>query len=309
MKKLVSASIAVALLSGAFSAVAGVDRKLSLVGVDFQYDPNTYYNEIGTELDPADPSNAGKILRDTNNDGFDDTTGTSMKFATFRDNGPTTGYSGLNDAKLADGSPGSDGKGDGTFGDLRFADPLESITVLEQSDPVGNPGVYDKHILTYDTQPIALDFRIVLEQGSEITGAGVYQVEEKYSFFDILTQDATKDWGLALDAASSDAATIIVSEVSGGTFDLTLVFAGLAGELFDTVEGNNLPFDTLDPNAEITFSFSFQNQVIYDWSKVIEGSGDGNVLYKSDIPEPGSLGLLGLALAGIGVMQRRRKQK
>lgn len=304
MKKLVSASIAVALLSGAFSAVAGVDRKLSLVGVDFQYDPNTTYNEIGTGLPAGDP----KTLIDADGDGLDDTTGTSMTFATFRDNGPNAGYSGLNDAKLADGTAGSDGKADGTFGDIRFADPLESITVLEQSDPLGNPGVYDKKILTYDTQPIALDFRIVLEQGSEITGAGTYQVEEKYSFFDILTQDAATDWGLALDAASSDAATLEVVEASGA-FDLTLVFAGLAGELFDTAEGNNLPFDTLDPDAKITFSFSFQNQVIYDWSQVIEGSGDGNVLYQSDIPEPGSLGLLGLALAGMGVMQRRRKQK
>ncbi|AXY03780.1 PEP-CTERM sorting domain-containing protein (plasmid) [Vibrio alfacsensis] len=305
MKKLVSTSIAVALLSSAFSTMAGVDRKLSLVGVDFQYDPSTVYNELGTELPAGDP----KTLIDADDDGFDDATGTSMTFATFRDNGPTGGFSGVNDAKLADGTAGSDGKADGTFGELSYADPLESITVLEQSDPIGNAGVYDKHILTYDTQPIALDFRIVLEQGSEIDGTGIYQVEEKYSFFDILTQDGVKDWGLALDAASSDAATIQVVEASGGSFDLTLVFAGLAGELFDTEEGNNLPFDVLDPDAKITFSFAFQNQVIYDWNEVIEGSGDGNVLYRSAIPEPGSLGLIGLALAGFGVMQRRRKQK
>ncbi|WP_322805270.1 PEP-CTERM sorting domain-containing protein (plasmid) [Vibrio alfacsensis] len=303
MKKIVSASIAVALLSGSFGAVAaGVDRKLSLVGADFYYDPAATYNELGTELDPLDPENDGKILIDGDDNGFDDVTGKSMTFATFRDNGPTGGTSGLNDGD-------NDGKGDATFGDLTYADPLESITVLEESDPIGSPGVFDKQILTYTTDPIALDFRIVLEQGEEVTGAGEYQIEEKYSFFDILTQDGVKDWGLALDASSQSASTLVVSEFGGGGgLELTIVFAGLAGELFDDPEGNNLPFDTVDPNSDITFSFTFQNQTLYDWSLPVEASGDGNVLYTS-VPEPGSLGLIGLALAGFGVMQRRRKQK
>jgi hypothetical protein len=312
MKKLVSASIAVALLSSASVTAAspGDDRKLSLVGVDFLYDPNATYNEIGT-------TSGSKALYDTNGDGLNDVdsgegVGQSMTFATLRDHDSQAAGGdlsfGLNDSKQPDGSPGADGKGDATFGDINYADRLSSITVQKRVDPNDPESSFGETVLVYDTQPLALDFRIVLEE--KITGAGTYNVIEQYSFFDILTQDGATDWGLALDTLDTGDAKVIVNELTGpNNFELTLITTGIAGEVFNNSdETNNLPWDKVDADQPITFGFTFQEQIIYDWDMVNTGSGDGNVIY-TRVPEPSSLGLLGLALAGFGIMQRRRKQK
>ncbi len=302
MKNLVSAGIAVALLSTAFNATAGpeLDRKISIVGIDFLYDPNATYNEIGTE--------SSIPLVDTDNDGFDDFDNTkSMTFATLRDYNPATG-GGLNDSKLPDGSPGSDGKGDGTFGDLNYADPVSSLTLFQRTDTTDPTSPFGDQIAFYDTQPLAVDFRIVLE--TAITGEGDFGIIEEYSFFDILSQDGASDWGLALDSLDTDDAFVSVSETAVGSFEFTLIFTGIAGEVFDNSPiTNNLPFGAVDPDEPITFGFTFQEQEIFDWSQIVTGSGDGNVVYTAVVPEPASLGLIGLTLAGMGLLQRRRKTK
>ncbi len=289
MKKLLALGIATALSAGSFSAVAGsMEVQLDLAGVDFVYDPAQTFNEIGT--------GSTIPLVDLDDDGFHDGDGTtSMTFAVLRDAGP------MNDSKMADGTPGSDGKADATFGDLAFADPLGSITVKSKSP--GSP-TFDVTDQVYTDDPIAIDFRLVLETNTGITGPGSYDIIEEYSFFDILTRNGDPAWGLALDTDTNVEGVLVVAD--GGSS--TIVFTALAGEIFTDPGSNNLPFGYVDPDEPIQFGFALNTlDSVPVWEQGVTGSGSGNVTFS--IPEPGMLGLLGISLAGMGVLQRRRKQK
>lgn len=261
MSKLLQVGLATALVSCVSVANAGsIKIQMQLNGVDFAYDPNQFYDEIGTET--GSPQ-------------------TNVNYATFRD------------SVMNDGD--SSGGADATFGDLTYADPLDNILVRQSVDE----GVTFQTIQTYDTAPIAIDFRIVLE--SPITGAGSYNVLSDYSFFDILTQDDVKDWGLALDAEGS-AGVLTVTDLGVGE----LVFTGLAGSLFNDADSNNLPFAYIDPNEDIQFGFTFNLFGHPDWSQMVTGSGNGNV--NATVPEPTALALWGAGLMFAGFAGKRRRK-
>ncbi len=247
---------------GAAANADSIKIQMQLNGVDFTYDPSQYYDEIGTETGAPEYG---------------------VNYATFRD------------TVMNDGD--SSGGADATFGDLNYADNLDNILVRHSIDG----GVHYNTVETYDTAPIAIDFRIVLD--APITGAGSYNVISEYSFFDILTQDDVKDWGLALDATGS-AGVLSVNDLGVGE----LVFTGLAGSLFNDAESNNLPFAYIDPYEDIQFGFTFNISGHPDWSQMVSGSGNGNV--NATIPEPTALALWGAGLMFAGFAgKRRRKNK
>lgn len=84
---------------------------------------------------------------------------------------------------------------------------------------------------------------------------------------------------------------------SGTSHEGTVIFAGL------TSTSANISFVTIT-STNNTLGFAIDTSLIYH-TDVNGGGGDGG---NTQTPEPGTLGLLGAGLVGLGLVRRRRKQ-
>lgn len=114
---------------------------------------------------------------------------------------------------------------------------------------------------------------------------------------------------LNIDASAPDpASTVRFTFVSGVLFDLLSLdfIVDIGGGTLTTSEGGLVDFSILSIGPQIFAGPLFTNLAFVDFSTTGPGIGVDTInLVPSPVSEPGSIGLLGLALAGIAWGRRR----
>ena len=129
-----------------------------------------------------------------------------------------------------------------------------------------------------------------------------------YDIFSGITPGATNFLNIDFDTTSATASTVRFTFVSGVLFDLLSLdfIVDIGGGTLTTSEGGLVDFSILSIGPQIFAGPLFTNLAFVDFSTTGPGIGIDTInLVPSPVSEPGSIGLLGLALAGIAWGRRR----
>jgi hypothetical protein len=213
--------------------------------------------------------------------------------------------------------------GDQSFGNFAEGDELIGVDILRNGVLYGT--------LSND---IAVDFRLVLRTSNDAVNntdqdpldftapIATARIDTERSFFDLFTdQDPGSAWGIALDTSVANEPQVVLQS------SRIILFAGLIGEIFDdpgsfdlpalTDEGDPLASLLQEPEDTVAFSISLGNLAFLDGPCIpgidetgcagsVRAAGTGEIGFQSAVPAPATLALLGLGLAAIGSIRRRR---
>ena len=127
-----------------------------------------------------------------------------------------------------------------------------------------------------------------------------------YDILSGITPGATNFLNIDFDTTSGTASTVRFTFVSGVLFDLLSLdfIVDIGGGTLTTSNGGVVDFALLSIGPQNFFGPLFTNLAFVDFSTTGAGIGVDTINLKP-VSEPGSIGLLGLALAGIAWGRRR----
>jgi hypothetical protein len=204
------------------------------------------------------------------------------------------------------------------FGNPALAGFLDAVIFKDYGDDIANTPVTIGTL----TSDVYLDMRLIFEDqllALANNASQTYELTEAETFLDIFTNSVIPGWGIALDAAAEGDALATLSRNNQGVYQLG---GTVQGRLFTAdstptpndllPSGQDLPFGILaDPDENLTFSYSFgsgrSSANVGDPLGAMTFAGTGEVFLVQAVPEPATIALLGLGLAGAGFARRRAR--
>lgn len=177
---------------------------------------------------------------------------------------------------------------------MRFLKTLFTLAVFPLVAMVGEQAQANPITMTYDGSGVTSG-----SNSTHLLGAGEYYDENGIR----MTQTAGGHVHVHGDSIAVDHSQgLLFSLVSAATFNLTQIVLNGGSA---TIVGSNASSFTMTGGGTYNFGAAFQGitSFSYDSSST---SVINSVTLNASVPEPGTIALLGLGLAGIGAMRRRR---